>query len=145
LYPDREVIAFCGDGGLTMLLGDLLTLVAHRLPVKLIVFDDHRLGLVKLEMEQAGMPDFGTALDNPDLAAVATSLGLGGFRIEHPDELRTGLTRAFATDGPVLVDVVTNPDEIAVPPHPTAGDAWGFAIAKTKETHTKPGCLARPK
>lgn len=133
------------NGDLTMLLGDLLTLVANRLPVKLVVFGNHRLGMVELEVEQAGLPEFETALDNPDLAAVATLLGLVGIRIEHSDDLRTGLTRAFATDGPVLVDVVTNPDEIAVPPHPSAGDAWGFAIAKIKETHTKPGCLARPK
>jgi pyruvate dehydrogenase (quinone) len=133
LYRDRQVIAFCGDGGLTMLLGDLLTLATLRLPVKLIVFDNRRLGMVKLEMEQAGLPEFGTVLDNPDLAAVATSLGLDGLRIEHPDELRAGLMHAFAADGPVLVDILTNPDEIALPPHPTAADAWGFAIAKIKE------------
>jgi pyruvate dehydrogenase (quinone) len=133
LYRDRQVIAFCGDGGLTMLLGDLATLVAHQLPVKLIVFDNNRLGMVKLEMEQAGLPEFGTVLHNPDLSAVAVSLGLTGIRINEPDELRPGLTRAFATDGPVLVDVATNPDEIALPPHPTAGDVWGFAIAKIKE------------
>ncbi|MDZ4826223.1 MAG: thiamine pyrophosphate-dependent enzyme, partial [Actinomycetota bacterium] len=133
LYPGRQVISFCGDGGLTMLLGDLMTLVAYELPVKVIVFDNHRLGMVKLEMEQAGLPEFGTVLRNPDLAAVATALGLTGIRIEHPDELRPGLARAFATEGPTLVDVVTNPDEIAVPPHPTPGDVWGFAIAKIKE------------
>jgi len=107
--------------------------VAYELPAKLIVFNNHRLGMVKLEMEQAGLPEFGAVLDNPDLAAVATSLGLTGIRIEHPEDLRPGLTRAFSTDGPVLVDVVTNPNEIAVPPHPTPGDAWGFAIAKIKE------------
>jgi pyruvate dehydrogenase (quinone) len=133
LYPDRQVISFCGDGGLTMLLGDLITLVAYNLPVKVIVFNNHRLGMVKLEMEQAGLPEFGTVLNNPDLAAVATSLGLTGIRIEQPDELGPGLARAFATAGPVLVDITTNPNEIAVPPHPTPGDAWGFAIAKIKE------------
>ena len=133
LYPDRQVVAFCGDGGLTMLLGDLITLVAYALPVKLIVFNNHRLGMVKLEMEQAGLPEYGTELKNPDLAVVATSLGLTGIRIEQPDELRAAMDRAFATPGPVLVDVVTNPDEIAVPPNVTPGDAWGFAIAKIKE------------
>lgn len=134
LDPTRQVIAFCGDGGLTMLLGDLITLVAYELPVKLIVFDNRRLGMVKLEMEQAGLPEFGTVLHNPDLARVAEAMGLTGIRIEDPSDLRAGLTRAFATDGPVLVDVLTNPDEIAVPPQPTPGDAWGFAIAKIKET-----------
>lgn len=133
LDPNRQVISFCGDGGLTMLLGDLITLVAYHLPVKVIVFNNHRLGMVKLEMEQAGLPEFGTILDNPNLAAVASSLGLTGIRIEQPDELRPGLARAFATAGPVLVDIVTNPDEISLPPNPTPGDAWGFAIAKIKE------------
>jgi pyruvate dehydrogenase (quinone) len=133
LYPDRQVVAFCGDGGLTMLLGDLITLVAYELPVKLIVFNNHRLGMVKLEMEQAGLPEYGTELKNPDLAVVATSLGLTGIRVEQTDELRPAMDRAFATPGPVLVDVVTNPDEVAVPPNATPGDAWGFAIAKIKE------------
>lgn len=133
LYPDRQVISFCGDGGLTMLLGDLITLVAYHLPVKVIVFNNHRLGMVKLEMEQAGLPEFGAVLDNPDLAAVASALGLTGIRIEQPDELRPGRVQAFGTAGPVLVDVVTNPDVISIPPHPTPGDAWGFAIAKIKE------------
>lgn len=133
LYPDRQTIAFCGDGGLTMLLGDLITLVSYQLPVKLIVFNNHRLGMVKLEMEQAGLPEFGTTLDNPDLAAVATALGLTGIRIEQPEDLRAELARAFTTSGPVLVDIATNPNEIAVPPHPTPGDAWGFAISRVKE------------
>jgi pyruvate dehydrogenase (quinone) len=133
LYPNRQVVAFCGDGGITMLLGDLITLVAYQLPVKLVVFNNHRLGMVKLEMEQSGLPEFGTVLDNPNLANVASSLGLTGIRIERSDELRSGLTRAFTTAGPVLVDVVTNPDEISLPPHPTPGDAWGFALAKLRE------------
>lgn len=133
LDPARQVIAFCGDGGLTMLIGDLLTLVAYELPVKLIVFDNQRLGMVKLEMEQAGLPEFGTTLMNPDLAAVATTMGMTGIRIEEPAELRPGLVRALNTDGPVLVDVMTNPNEVAIPPHPSPGEAWGFAIAKIKE------------
>lgn len=84
-------------------------------------------------MEQAGFPKFGTVLDNPDLAVVATSLGLTGIRIKQPDELRPGLARAFGTVGPVLVDVVTNPTRSLYLSHPTSGDAWGFAIAKIKE------------
>lgn len=133
-YRDRQVIAFCGDGGLTMLLGDLLTIARHRLPVKLVVFDNHRLGMVKLEQEQAGLPEFGTELDNPDLAAIAKACGLAGVRITEPGDLGRKLTEALSMPGPVLIDVLTNPDEVSVPPETTPGQAWGFAIAKVKET-----------
>lgn len=131
--PDRQVVAFCGDGGLGMLLGDLLTIKTYRLPVKLVVFDNRRLGMVKLEQEQAGLPEFGTELDNPDFAAVATALGLTGIRVTDPADLREGVRRAFETPGPVVLDVLTNPEEVAVPGKPTAGQGWGFAVAKIKE------------
>jgi pyruvate dehydrogenase (quinone) len=132
---DRElqVVAFCGDGGLSMLLGDLMTLRTARLPVKLVVFDNRRLGMVKLEQEQAGLPEFGTVLDNPDFAAVATAMGITGIRVTDPGELEEAVRRAFATEGPVLLDVLTNPDEIAVPAKPTVEQGWGFAVAKVKE------------
>jgi pyruvate dehydrogenase (quinone) len=129
----RQVVAFCGDGGLTMLLGDLLTAVAHELPVKLVVFDNGRLGMVKLEQEQGGLPEFGTILHNPDLAAVASAMGLEGIRVTDPHELDRAVQRAFATDGPVLIDVLTNPNEVSLPPKVTPTDAWGFAVAKLKE------------
>ena len=133
LDRDRQVVAFCGDGGLTMLLGDLITAVSHRLPVKLVVFDNGRLGMVKLEQEQGGLPEFGTTLDNPDLAAVARAIGLTAFRVTEPDALTSSLSEALRTPGPVLIDVLTNPEEISLPPKVTAADAWGFAIAKIKE------------
>ena len=76
LDRDRQVVAFCGDGGLTMLLGDLITAVTYDLPVRLVVFDNGRLGMVKLEQEEGGLPEFGTVLANPDLAAVARAMGL---------------------------------------------------------------------
>src|SRR6478609_9242872 len=80
----RQVVAFCGDGGLSMLLGDLITAVSHELPVKLVVFDNGRLGMVKLEMEQVGLPEFGTVLENPDFAAVARAIGMGGIQVSKP-------------------------------------------------------------
>ncbi|MGA5038885.1 thiamine pyrophosphate-dependent enzyme [Streptomyces capoamus] len=133
LDRDRQVVAFCGDGGLSMLLGDLMTLKTYRLPVKLVVFDNRRLGMVKLEQEQAGLPEFGTVLDNPDFAAVAEAMGITGIRVTDPDELDSALRRAFRSPGPVLLDVLTNPDEIAVPAKPTVEQGWGFAVAKVKE------------
>ncbi|MET7756677.1 thiamine pyrophosphate-dependent enzyme [Streptomyces sp. NPDC005389] len=131
--PDRQVVAFCGDGGLSMLLGDLMTIRSERLPVKLVVFDNRRLGMVKLEQEQAGLPEFGTVLDNPDFAAVAEALGLTGIRVTEPGELDEAVRRALAVPGPVVLDVLTNPAEVAVPGKPTVSQGWGFAIAKIKE------------
>ncbi|MFJ2738337.1 thiamine pyrophosphate-dependent enzyme [Streptomyces sp. NPDC087440] len=133
LDRDRQVVAFCGDGGLSMLLGDLMTIRSERLPVKLVVFDNQRLGMVKLEQEQAGLPEFGTVLDNPDFAAVAQALGITGIRVSGAEELAEGVRRAFAEPGPVLLDVLTNPEEIAVPAKPTVQQGWGFAIAKVRE------------
>lgn len=134
LDRDRQVVAFCGDGGLTMLMGDLLTAVAYRLPVKLIVFDNSNLGMVKLEQEQVGMASSGTALANPDLAEVGRACGLHGVRVERPGDLDAAVRDALAHEGPVLLDVVTNPEEVSVPPATTVSQAWGFAIAKIKET-----------
>ncbi|MFE3554842.1 glutamate synthase-related protein [Streptomyces sp. NPDC059193] len=131
--PDRQIVAFCGDGGLSMLLGDLMTIRTYRLPVKLVVFDNRRLGMVKLEQEQAGLPEFGTQLDNPDFAAVATALGLTGIRVTDPADLEDSVRRAFETPGPVLLDVLTNPEEVAVPGKPTVSQGWGFAVAKVRE------------
>ncbi|MBC7592664.1 MAG: pyruvate oxidase [Kineosporiaceae bacterium] len=130
----RQVLAFCGDGGITMLLGDLITAVSYDLPVKLIVFNNSRLGMVKLEQEQGGLPEFGTILDNPDLSAVARACGMHGVRVEDPHELDAAVKDLLAHEGPALLDVVTNPDEIAIPPKPTLAQGWGFAIAKVQES-----------
>ncbi len=139
LDRDREVVALAGDGGLTMLLGDLITAVDQNLPVRVVVFDNGRLGMVKLEQEQVGFPEFGTVLRNPDLAAVARAIGWTAWRVEDPNELEQTTRLAFATPGPVLLDVVTNPDEVSLPPKVSVDQAWGFAIAKLKETVVSPG------
>ncbi|MFQ4150229.1 thiamine pyrophosphate-dependent enzyme [Arthrobacter sp. LAPM80] len=135
----RPVVAFCGDGGLTMLMGDLLTAVAYNLPVKLVVFNNGRLGMVKLEQEQGGLPEFGTILHNPNLAEVGLACGLHGIRVEKIDGLDTAVKEAMVHDGPVLLDVLTNPNEISVPPKTSVGQAWGFAIAKIKENLSSRG------
>ena len=134
LDRSRGVVALCGDGGLSMLLGDVLTAVAYDLPVRLVVFDNERLGMVKLEQEQGGLPEFGTVLRNPDFAAVARAMGMHAVRVEDPDALEGAIVEAFAHPGPVLLDVLTNPDEVSVPGKVKLDQAWGFAIAKVRET-----------
>jgi pyruvate dehydrogenase (quinone) len=84
-------------------------------------------------MEQVGLPEYGTKLANPDFAAVARAIGLTGIRVEKPDEVDAAVQQAFATPGPVLLDVLTNPDEVSVPPQVSLSQGWGFAIAKTRE------------
>lgn len=134
LDRERQVIAFCGDGGISMLLGDLITAVSHNLDVKLVVFNNGRLGMVKLEQEQGGLPEFGTVLQNPDFAAVARAIGLHAVRVEDPGLVDSAVHAALAHPGPVLLDVVTNPDEISVPGKVKLHQAWGFAISKIRET-----------
>jgi pyruvate dehydrogenase (quinone) len=134
LDRDRQVVAFCGDGGLMMLLGDLRTAVTYDLPVTFVVFNNGRLGMVKLEQEQGGLPEFGTELDNPDIAAVATAMGLQARRVTDPDEVDDAVKESLALRKPSLLDLRTNPEEISLPPKPTVDQAWGFAIAKAKET-----------
>lgn len=135
LDRDRAVVAFSGDGGLMMLLGDLRTAVTYKLPVVVALFNNGRLGMVKLEQEQGGLPEFGTELDNPDFVGLAQAMGWQARRVEAPGEVDDAVRQAFADRayGPVLLDFITNPDEIAVPGKPTVGQGWGFAIAKAKE------------
>ena len=129
----RQVIANCGDGGLMMLLGDLRTAVTYNLPVKFVVYNNGRLGMVKLEQEQGGLQEFGTELDNPDISAVAQAMGLKVQRVTDPQQLDAAVAAALASEGPYLLDIQTNPQEISLPPKATVSDAWGFAIAKAKE------------
>ena len=130
----RQVVAFCGDGGLSMLLGDLLTAVHHDLWVKLIVFNNGRLGMVKLEQEQGGLPEFGTKLGDINFAAIATAAGMHANRVTEADALKDAIRNVLAHPGPALLDVVTNPDEISLPPKVKVAQSWGFAIAKLTET-----------
>ena len=99
-----------------------------------MVFNNGRLGMVKLEQEQGGLPEFGTVLGDVDLAAIARAAGLHAVRVQRSDELDEAVRAVFAHPGPALLDVVTNPDEISLPPKVKAGQAWGFAIAKLTET-----------
>jgi len=127
-FRDRQVVALAGDGGLTMLFGELVTLVQSRLPVKVIVFNNSSLNFVELEMKAAGIVNFGTDLVNPDFAAVAQAMGIFGRRVEKPADLQQALADAFAFDGPALVDVVTARQELSIPPAITVEQAKGFSL-----------------
>lgn len=130
----RQVISMSGDGGLSMLLGDLLTLNQERLPIKVVIFNNGVLGMVRLEMQVAGLPDFQTDLCDANYAAIAEATGIKGIRIERHDEVEAGLREAFAHDGPVLCDVATDPDALSMPPNITLEQAKGFALTAAKKT-----------
>ena len=133
LHPDRQVISLSGDGGLSMLLGELITIVQYKLPVKVVVFNNGALAFIQIEMMEAGMPPWQTDLPNPDFAKVAEAMGILGVRIEQPHDVRSGLKRAFEHDGPAVIDVLVEPNALALPSHITLGQAEGFALAMTKE------------
>jgi pyruvate dehydrogenase (quinone) len=127
-YRDRQVVALAGDGGLTMMFGELVTLIQNRLPVKVIVFNNSSLNFVELEMKAAGIVNFGTDLVNPNFADVAQAMGIFGRRVEQPADLQQALTDAFAYDGPAVVDVVTARQELSIPPAITVEQAKGFSL-----------------
>ncbi|MFM0129147.1 ubiquinone-dependent pyruvate dehydrogenase [Paraburkholderia sediminicola] len=127
-FPDRQVISMSGDGGFTMLMGDLLTLRQSKLPIKIVVFNNGLLGFVDIEMKAGGFLPVGTHLDNPDFAKVAQAMGIHGVRVEDPALLGGAIKEAFAHDGPALIDVVTDPLELVMPPKITVEQAKGFSV-----------------
>lgn len=127
-YPGRQVVSLSGDGGLTMLMGDMLTAVQMNLPIKIVVFNNATLGFVEMEQKAAGYVDTNVALKNPDFGAVAAQMGFFGARVTRSDELDSVLRAAFAHDGPALVDVVTETLELAMPPKIEAEQVKGFSL-----------------
>lgn len=128
LDRQRQVVAMCGDGGFSMLMGDFITLAQLKLPVKLVVFNNSVLGFVAMEMKAGGYLTDGTELDNPDFAAIAKACGIMGLRVEKASEIDGALEQAFAHPGPVLIDVITAKDELAMPPQIKLEQAKGFSI-----------------
>ncbi|KUN31069.1 pyruvate dehydrogenase [Streptomyces corchorusii] len=128
----RQVVSLSGDGGFSMLMGDFLTLVQYDLPVKVVVFNNSSLGMVDLEMMVDGLPPHGTTYPHADYAAIATAAGARGIRVERPGDVRDALREAFAHDGPALVDVVTDPAALAVPPKITTEQLTGFALSASR-------------
>jgi pyruvate dehydrogenase (quinone) len=131
-HPDRQVITLSGDGGLAMLMGDMLTLRQLQLPVKLVVFKNNALGFVELEMKAAGFLDFATDLHNPDFAKMADAAGLLGLTAETPEQVRPMLVQALEHDGPALVEVVVNRQELAMPPSIELNQMMGFSLYMVK-------------
>jgi pyruvate dehydrogenase (quinone) len=128
----RQVVSMSGDGGFTMLMGDFLTLVQYELPVKIVLFNNSSLGMVELEMMVEGLPAYGTTNHNPDFAAIARAAGAYGVRVEKPKDLRGALRDAFRHKGPALVDVVTDPHALSIPPKITGEQIGGFALSMGK-------------
>jgi pyruvate dehydrogenase (quinone) len=131
-FPRRQVITFSGDGGLAMLMGDILSLKQLNLPVKIVVFNNSSLAFVELEMKAAGILDFATDLKNPNFADIARAAGLFGVRVEDPGELQESVQRALEYDGPALIDVVTARQELAMPPTIELKQAVGFSVYMAK-------------
>jgi pyruvate dehydrogenase (quinone) len=131
-HPGRQVIALCGDGGLAMLMGDLLSLCQLKLPVKLIVFNNSSLAFVELEMKAAGILDFGTDLHNPDFAKMADAAGILGLRAETADQVRPMIEQAFSHDGPALIEAIVSRQELSMPPTITVDQIKGFSLFMIK-------------
>lgn len=131
--PDQQVIALCGDGGLSMMMGDLATIVQYKLPIKLVVFNNRSLGMVKLEMQVAGLPDSETHMYNPDFAAVARAMGMSAYDVVNPEDVEETLKRAFDEEGPVLVSIQTDENALAMPPKIEFDQMKGFAESMIKQ------------
>ncbi|OWJ68932.1 ubiquinone-dependent pyruvate dehydrogenase [Inquilinus limosus] len=130
--PKRQVVSLSGDGGFTMLMGDLLSLKQLGLPVKVVVFNNGSLGFIELEQKSSGFLDTGTELQNPDFAAMAEAIGIKGVRIEDPAQVEDRIAEALAHPGPVLIDAVVNRMELAMPPKVTTEMAKGFSLYMLK-------------
>ncbi|MBK4147854.1 pyruvate dehydrogenase [Corynebacterium macginleyi] len=130
--PGRQVITFSGDGGLSMLMGELLTVKLHQLPVKMFVFNNSSLGMVKLEMLVGGIPEHETDHESVDFSKIAEAAGIKTFRIEDPKQAPQQIKKALAYNGPALIDVVTDPNALSLPPTLTFDQFLGFSKAATR-------------
>jgi pyruvate dehydrogenase (quinone) len=131
-HPGRQVVSLSGDGGLAMLMGDLLSLRQLRLPVKVIVFKNDSLAFVELEMKAAGVLDFGTDLLNPNFAKMAEAAGLLGLTAETPEQVEPMIAQALEHDGPALVEVIVSRQELSMPPTITLEQMKGFSLFMLK-------------
>lgn len=131
-FPDRQVICLSGDGGFSMLMGDFLSLKQLKLPIKVIVFNNSSLSFVELEMKAAGFLTHATELAETDFSKLAEAAGILGLRAERPEQVKTMLSQALEHEGPALVDVAVNRQELAVPPSINLAQIKGFTLYMIK-------------
>jgi pyruvate oxidase len=132
-YPDRQVIALIGDGGFSMLMQEFITVVNRKLPIKIIIFNNAKLGLIQLEQESSGYPEYKTALENPDFSEFARLCGGEGWSVDRPELLVDALKEAFISTNACVIDVHVDPNELVMPPKLELSQAVNYSIAKTKE------------
>lgn len=132
-FPKRQVIALCGDGGFAMLMSDFLTAVKYELPIKVVVFNNDKLGLIQMEQEVLGYPEYQTELHNPNFAKYAELCGGQGIKVTDPAEIGPALREAFSATTPFIVDVEINPEEVTMPPRVKVKQALGYGMAKVRE------------
>jgi pyruvate dehydrogenase (quinone) len=132
LGTGRQSIALCGDGGFAMLMGEILTVAELDVPVKLMIFNNSTRGMVRAEMEVSGYVPWGTDVKNPDFGALARSAGIQGERVERPEEIEPAVARALQHRGPALIDFVTDPRALSMPPKVTFEQVRGYALAMGK-------------
>lgn len=132
-FPDRQVIALCGDGGFAMLMADFATAVKYKLNIKVFIFNNAKLGMIQMEEEASGHPEFETDLHNPDYALFAESCGGRGFTIREPLNVQDTIASALAAEGPAIVNAYVNPDELTLPPRVTIAQAMNYTKAKITE------------
>ncbi|WP_149276298.1 thiamine pyrophosphate-dependent enzyme [Pareuzebyella sediminis] len=131
-YPDRQVIAFCGDGGISMLLGDLMTISQYQIPAKIIIFNNRTLGMVKLEMRVGGYMDWQTDMVNPDFVKLAESMGIAAWEAKESKDVELALSNGFKHKGPAIINIFTDPDALAMPPTITFDQVKGFAKSMSR-------------
>lgn len=137
--PDRQVISFSGDGGFNMLMGELLTAVKYKLPLKIILFNNRKLGLIKMEQEVEGYPESETDLMNPSYPALAESFGAAGMSVREPGKLEKAVRITLESEGPYLLDVQIHPDELTLPPKLQPQQALGYGMSKVRELMSESG------
>jgi pyruvate dehydrogenase (quinone) len=131
-FPDRQVISLSGDGGFTMMMGEFVTLLQTKLPVKIVVLNNGTLGFVEMEMKATGFLDTNVALTNPNFAEMANAMGIKGVRVEAPQQLQAAVQEVLQHDGPALLDVVTARQELVMPPATTFDEAHSFGMFMLK-------------
>ena len=131
-YPDRQVIAFCGDGGISMLLGDLMTISQYHIPVKIIIFNNRALGMVKLEMRVQGYMDWQTDMVNPDFVKIAEAMNIAAWEAHEPKDVEAALINGFNHNGPAIINIFTDPNALAMPPSLSFDQVKGFATSMAK-------------